>query len=65
MIKCTKVMGKPTIGIKEFYGLEKDVPNLPVNKDGVINIPTSSEFFCIDTGNVYMFEEESNKWYKL
>ena len=66
MIKLVKTGDRVILGISEFYGLEKDVPNLPVNgKDYNGYIATGSTFFCIDSSAVWMFEESSNKWYEM
>lgn len=65
-IKKIKVGGQVVSNIQEYYGLAKDVANLPVNAKGNKNyITTGSSFFCIDTSDVWMFEEESNQWYKV
>lgn len=66
MIKLVKSGDRVVINVSEFYGLESDVPNLPVNGNGYNGfITTGSTFFCIDSGATWMFEEASNQWYEL
>lgn len=66
MIKLVKVGEQYNTTVSEYYGLDKDSEHLPVNSaDNDTYISTSSTFFCIDTGVVWMFEEESNKWHRL
>jgi len=66
MIKLIKVGDIVVANISEFYGLKSDVVNLPINGTGNAKyITTASTFFCIDTGDIWMFEESSNKWYQI
>lgn len=45
-------------GVSETAGLSADVDKLPTNA------ATGSTFYCIDTQEVYMFEETTKTWYK-
>lgn len=45
-------------GEKDYRGLSKDVSKLP---KGYPN--TGSTAYCVDNGDLYMFEKTSNKWY--
>lgn len=66
MIKLIRSNDKPTVDFSEYYGLAADVPNLPTNTPNSTRyITTGSVFFCIDTTDVYVFEEESNQWYRI
>lgn len=66
MIKLVKTGDRVVINVSEFYGLASDVADLPVNGTGYKEfITTGSTFFCIDSGDTWMFEESSNKWYKI
>lgn len=66
MIKLVKTGDRAVLSVSEFYGLELDVPNLPVNGSEYNGfITTGSTFFCIDSGALWMFEESSNKWYEI
>lgn len=47
-------------GIYEFAGLSKDIGKLPV----VDAVKSGSNAYCIDTGEVYMYEKSSNSWFK-
>lgn len=40
-----------------FSGLEKDKEKLPDD------VPTYTKAYCIDTGNLYIFESTSKKWW--
>lgn len=66
MIKLVKLGDRVVLNISEFYGLASDVPNLPINGTGYKDyITTGSTFFCIDTSDIWMFEEASNRWYEI
>lgn len=47
-------------GIYEFAGLSEDIGKLPV----VDAVKSGSNAYCIDTGEVYMYEKSSNRWFK-
>ena len=55
-------------GTLEYRGLSTDnKPVNPVGEDGKIidMVANGAVFFCIDTGDAFMFNKESNKWIKL
>lgn len=43
----------------ELYGLSQDVDQLPTE-----NVVTGSTAYCVDTQDVYIFEETTSEWYK-
>lgn len=43
----------------ELYGLSQDVGQLPTE-----NVVTGSTAYCVDTQDVYIFEETTSEWYK-
>ena len=47
---------------KMFMGLSSDVTLLPNNMQGTI---TGSSAFCVDTGELYLYEESSGTWYQI
>ena len=47
---------------KMFMGLSSDVTELPNNMQGTI---TGSSAFCVDTGELYLYEESSGTWYQI
>lgn len=47
-------------GIYEFAGLSEDIGKLPV----VDAVKSGSNAYCIDTGEVFMYEKSSNSWFK-
>jgi hypothetical protein len=53
MISCEK-------NIYEFFGLSADVIKLPT----VSVIGTGSIAYCVDTGELYIYERTTKKWYK-
>lgn len=58
--------GNKTREIKKFSLMSYDVKNLPTNKNKLGGyIPTSSIAFVIDTGDCYMYSEDSEQWYLL
>lgn len=44
-------------GIPTYMGLSIDVPNLPTD------FKTGATAYCIDTGEVYIFESSTQQWY--
>ena len=47
---------------KTFMGLSSDVTLLPNEMENTI---TGSTAFCVDTGEVYFYEESSKTWYQV
>ena len=47
---------------KTFMGLSSDVALLPNEMENTI---TGSTAFCVDTGEVYFYEESSKTWYQV
>lgn len=47
---------------KMFMGLSSDVTLLPNEMENTI---TGSTALCVDTGEVYFYEESSKTWYQL
>ena len=47
---------------KMFMGLSSDVTLLPNEMENTI---TGSTAFCVDTGEVYFYEESSKTWYQV
>lgn len=47
---------------KTFMGLSSDVTLLPNEMENTI---TGSTAFCVDTGEVYFYEETTKTWYQV
>lgn len=47
-------------GQVDYWCLEKDVPNLP--NASTNKLANGSSAYCQDTGNLYMYDEENDKW---
>ena len=47
---------------KMFMGLSSDVTLLPNEMENTI---TGSTAFCVDTGEVWFYEESSKTWYQI
>lgn len=47
---------------KTFMGLSSDVVLLPNEMENTI---TGSTAFCVDTGEVYFYEETTKTWYQV
>lgn len=47
---------------KMFMGLSSDVALLPNEMENTI---TGSSAFCVDTGEVFLYEETSKTWYQI
>jgi hypothetical protein len=47
---------------KMFMGLSEDVSLLPNDMEGTI---TGSAALCVDTGELYFYEESTKTWYQL
>ncbi len=47
---------------KMFMGLSDDVSLLPNEMQNTI---TGSSAFCVDTGEVYLYEESTKTWYQI
>lgn len=47
---------------KMFMGLSSDVTLLPNEMQNTI---TGSSAFCVDTGEVWLYEESSKTWYQI
>lgn len=47
---------------KAFMGLSSDVTLLPNEME---NTKTGSSAFCVDTGELYLYEETSKTWYQI
>lgn len=47
---------------KTFMGLSDDVSLLPNEMQNTI---TGSSAFCVDTGEVYLYEESTKTWYQV
>ena len=47
---------------KMFMGLSSDVTLLPNEMENTI---TGSSAFCVDTGELYIYEETSKTWYQI
>ena len=58
---CSKVTKDNTYGtkqIREYFGLSTDVAKLPTYDD----LATGSSAYCVDNGNIYMYNAESKLW---
>ena len=45
--------------LHEFYGLSADIAELPTE-----GIRSGSTAYCVDTGDIYIFEETNQQWHK-
>lgn len=69
MITLTNYWGKPNSDTAEFVGLSSDFEEI---QNGVyspygLQIKNGSTFFCMDTGDFYMYSaaEGNEKWWKI
>jgi hypothetical protein len=49
-----------TLGQVDYYCLSTDVPNLPKKADNKLG--NGSSAYCIDNQNVYLYDEENDRW---
>ena len=49
-----------TLQIREYFGLSSDVSKLPVYDD----LATGSNAYCVDSGDLYIFNAVSKTWVK-
>lgn len=68
MITLDKYNGTFNRSLSEYSCLEKDIVNLPTNQG--VNKPkykilNGSTAIVMDTGRVFMFSEEDDKWYEM
>lgn len=54
---ATSVFGN----VRNYEGLSKDIGKLPQYD----NLSTGSSAFCLDTGDLYKYEQTTKTWYKL
>lgn len=63
MVTLTNWFGKPNSNISEFVGLSTD--SKPIDTYNDLAVTNGSTFFCMDNGDMYMYDEENKTWYKL
>lgn len=47
----------------DYQGLSKDVGKLPTQKNNS-DLATGSTAYCIDSGELYIYESLTGQWYK-
>lgn len=52
----TFVVKSSSSGVYQLYGLSKDVSKLPTT------LAMGSSAYCVDTGDLYMFDSENKQW---
>ena len=60
---CSKVTRDNTYGdkqIREYFGLSTDVAKLPKYED----LGTGSSAYCVDNGDLYMYNASAKSWVK-
>lgn len=68
MITLDKYNGSLNRSLSEFSCLDKDVPNLPTNNGSnkpKYKLLNGSTTIAMDTGRVFMFSEEDDRWYEM
>lgn len=60
MITCNKYCDRPNRIWLELYGLSTD--EKPIKNWGTTGIGNASTFYEMDTGNIYIYDEENDKW---
>lgn len=58
---CVKVTRDHTYGdkqLREYFGLSSDISKLPKYED----LATGSNAYCVDNGNLYMYNAVSKTW---
>lgn len=50
------VVRSSSSGVYQLYGLSKDVDKLPTT------LAMGSSAYCVDTGDLYMFDSENSQW---
>ena len=49
-----------TLGQVDYYCLSTDVPNLPKRNDN--KLANGSSAYCIDSKELYMYDEQNDVW---
>lgn len=60
MVTLSKYADKPTSAWLELYGLSTDTK--PIVKFGDTYISNSSSFYCMDTKQAFLYDEENHRW---
>jgi len=58
---CSKVSKDNTYGtlqVREYFGLSTDIDKLPKYED----LATGSSAYCVDSGDLYMYNADSKTW---
>lgn len=63
MVTCNKYGDRANRMWMELYGLSTD--EKPIEKIGTIGIGNASTFYEMDTGNIYIYDEENHKWWDM
>ena len=58
MVTCNKYADRPNRSWMELYGLSTD--EKPIEKMGTICIGNASTFYCMDTKEAFIYDEEIN-----
>ncbi len=63
MVSVNKIGGKANERVMELSGLSTDVK--PIGEVDGVKIVNGSEFIEMDTCNVFMYDEENQRWLEL
>lgn len=63
MITLNKISNSYNRQILEVLGLSTD--EKPSAKIGEISLTNGSTFFCMDTSDFFMFDEQNKKWWMI
>lgn len=60
MVTLVRMGGSQVAKNAEFYGKSGDVK--PVNSGGIVSVPNASTFYEMNTGKIFLFDEDENTW---
>ena len=63
MITCSKYSDRPNRSWMELYGLSTD--EKPIEKFENTYIGNSSTYYCMDTREAFIYDEENRKWWEV
>ena len=63
MITCNKYSDRPNRSYMELYGLSTD--EKPIEKFENTFIGNASTFYCMDSKEAFIYDEENHKWLEV
>lgn len=65
MVTMTNYWGRPNSDVSELVGLSTDTKPIDIYGEYKIKIANGSTFFCMDTGDMYMYDADNKIWHKI